>query len=185
MKRMRKIQVFSFGLVVLCVFVYWLSGYRPSEFRGAGPMRDDGFFSYYRYHAPLGNVPFDKEGSHTFQFSGLPSERMVLQFYIPGYPTVTREVLENLSTTLSAEIMDDSGKIVYAAIGNPSGSLPEEKWMLMSSSSFAAYWHKNSPDGVFSRGKEYTLHVTVKNIDPKSPNLTLNAMLEGGGHELP
>jgi hypothetical protein len=184
MKRFRNVLLAFSVLIVLTVIVYWFTSYNPKEFRGAGPMKDDGFFSYYRYHAPVGYIPFAQSDTYKFQFSGLPSEIMVLQFYIPHHSTSNKELLENLSTTLNAKIVDASGNVICNAQGSPSANLREKKWVLMSSSTFAAYWHKNC-DALFARNMDYTLHVTVNNIDSKTPNVMLKAMLEGGGNELP
>jgi hypothetical protein len=185
MTRMRRTLLFLSGLLVLVIAAYWFTGYHSFEFHGAGPMRDDGFLTYYRYHAPLGNMPLAKEGTYTFKFSGLPTENMALQFYLPGYSERNRDAVANLSTTLNAEIVDATGKIICTATGSPSAPNPKEKWVLMSSRSDAGYWHESCVDRAFSHGMDYTLKVTVKNIDPKSPNVTLEVMLEGGGNELP
>jgi len=182
---MRKIFLFSLCITILVISIYCLTGFSPSEFHGAGPMRDSGFFSYYRYHAPLGNIPLNKEGNYKLQFSGLPDGKMALQFYLSGHSEATRKSLENLSTELSVIISDISGKTVCKAQGNLSGSNREGQWVLMSSHLNAAYWHMDCIEGVFQRGKSYTLQVAVKNVDPKSPLMTSMAMLEGGGNELP
>ena len=170
--------------VVLGSAVYWLLAYRASQFRGGGPMIDTGFFSYYRYHAPLGEFPFNNEGTHQFQFTGLPTEKMVLQFYVPGYSDKNRAELESLKTVLTAEITDKSGNVVCAASGSPAAPIPA-RWTLMSSRFEAAYWHEACADRPFARRTEYSLRVTVLNLDPKTPKVQLRAMLEGGGNELP
>jgi hypothetical protein len=163
---------------------YWFLGYRPSEFRGAGPMRDTGFFSYYRYHAPLGEFPFRAEGTYQFQFTGLPSEKMVLQFYVPGYSTKNRAEIESLKTVLATEITDKSGNVVCTANGSPATPIPA-RWTLMSSPFEAAYWHEACANRPFIRHTEYSLRVTVQKLDPRTPNVQLRAILEGGGNELP
>jgi len=63
-------------LVTLGFVAYWAVAYHTWEFRGAGPIKDTGLFSYYRYHAPLGEFPLAAKGSYTFRFSGLPREKM-------------------------------------------------------------------------------------------------------------
>ncbi len=175
------------GIVVAIALgagVYWLMAYRATEFRGAGPMRDTGFFSYYRYHAPLGEFPFHSEGTHQFRFAGLPNEKMVLQFYVPGYSTSNRAEIESLKTVLTAEITDQSGKLICTATGSPAAPVPA-RWTLMSSPFEAAYWHDACADRPFARRTEYSLRVTVQNPEPRTPKVQLKAMLEGGGNELP
>lgn len=184
MARTYRIAAAIFGTLVLLFMLYWFQSYRASEFRGAGPMQDTGFFSYYRYHAPLGNFPFHSEGAYEFRFAGLPSEKMVLQFYVTGYSQKNRSQIESLKTWLTAEIKDAAGNTVCAASGSPK-TLDEQGWTLMSSGSHAAYWHPLCAGRPFARGTEYSLRVTIQSPDPKTPKVELRAMLEGGGNELP
>jgi hypothetical protein len=163
---------------------WWLSSYQPSEFRGAAPMRDDGVFGYYRYHAPLGEVPLTTAGTYTLHFSGLPAEKMGLQLYIPGGSNNDRELLENLSTELRAEISDSRGTILCTATGPPLRGARPNHWVLMSDGSSAAYWHEQCREVSFRRHTDYTLTVSISNVDPRSPHVWLRAMLEGGGIEL-
>lgn len=182
----RSLQYFRWaGLITAIVIaMYWAIAYKPSEFRGAGPLQDDGFFSYYRYHAPVGEFPFNAEGAYQFPFSGLPSEEMVLMFYILGYNTKNRTDIEALTTVLSAEIVDASGRVICSASASPAMPSPNT-WTLMSGPFEAAYWHQDCVARQYSRRAAYSLRVKVQAPDPKSPKVTLRAMLEGGGNELP
>ena len=163
---------------------WWLSSYDPSEFRGAGPMKDYGVFGYYRYHAPLGEVPLAVAGTYTLHFSGLPAEKMGLQLYVPGGSN-NRELLQSLSTELRAEIVDSRGTILCSATGPPRnrGADPNH-WVVMSDGTDAAYWHDQCREVSFRRHTDYALIVTISNVDPRSPPVGLRAMLEGGGIEL-
>jgi hypothetical protein len=172
------------GTLILLFVLYWFMSYRASEFRGAGPMEDTGFFSYYRYHAPLGNFPFYREGTYEFRFSGLPSEKMVLQFYVTGYSDKNRSEIQSLKTLLTTEIKDSAGNTICTASGSPAPQ-NEQGWTLMSSGSQAAYWHPLCAGQPFARRTEYYLRVTVQAPDPKTPKVEVRAMLEGGGNELP
>ena len=93
-------------------FTYWLVSYHPAAFQGAGPLEDTGFFSYPRYHAPVGAVPLATPGDHSFRFSGLPSEIFALMFYLPGRTYKDREAIANLATSLTAVILDKSGTVI-------------------------------------------------------------------------
>jgi hypothetical protein len=185
MKRISHLLLILGALFVGFVLTYWLASYHLFEFSGAGPMKDTGLLSHPRYHAPLGEVSFATEGSYTFRFSGVPSETMWLQFYMPGYSTANRENLEQLSTYISAMITDESGNVVCKASGSPSARGQENRWVLMSSSFEAAFWHEACVRKKFKRGHKYILDVSVKHVDPKSPKIILRAMLEGGGFEMP
>ena len=147
-------------------------------------MVDTGFFSFPRYHAPLGELPLHEPGEHKFVFSGLPDEAMVLMLYVPGFTTGQLEQLETLNTRISARILDSEGRVVCEGGGTPNGR-DSDRWVLMSSRDRAAYWHSHCNGTSFERGQHYTLSVSVSQIDPSSPHVLLQAMLEGGGVELP
>ena len=185
MKPTRRLLLSLLSSVVFGTLALSLSPYSPKEFRGAGPMEDYGPASYYRYHAPLGDVPLAVEGRYTFRFSGLPDETMGLQFYLPGYSEEHDKRLRAVSTTLTVEIVDGAGDRICFATGSPSGTTSSERWVLMSSSLEAGYWHHGCVDRQFSRGMRYTLRVTVENVDPNSPKVVMKAVLEGGGNEFP
>lgn len=166
-------------LVTLCALVpVW---YRPREFTGAGPLRDDGLFSYPRYHAPIGALPFAKEGTTIFHFSGMPARKMSLSLHAPGFSSANREMLARLSTTIRAELLDASRNVLCSATGSPS----ERQWILMSSVAQAAFWHERFRDVALSDRMNYSLRVTITNLDPNTPNVTLQVRFEGGGIELP
>jgi hypothetical protein len=175
----------ALGLTALAAATCWLTRYDPATFKGAGPMKDNGYFAYYRYHAPIGEFPLAAAGTYSFKFSGLPNERMGLQLYVPGRTTSNRSELENLSTELTAVIADASGKTICSVKGTPAGHSEADKWTLMSSFMEAGYWHRGCLERPFSRRTNYTLRVTVANVDPKTPHVSLRAWLEGGGSELP
>jgi hypothetical protein len=165
------------------VAVWWTISYHSSEFHGLGPMRDYGFLAYSpRYRAPLGSFPFGTGGTYTFNFSGLPNERMTLLFYVPGYSTKSRENIEALRTLITADIADGSGVTICRASGSPDG-LNGGRWTLMSSPFDAALWQGDCRDRPFRRRTAYTLRVSVQKPDPQTPKVNLTAVLEGGGFD--
>jgi hypothetical protein len=170
---------------VLAVICISLGCYDPREFKGVRPMQDDGFFSYYRYHAPIGEVPLNVEGSYEFPFSGLPDDKMGLQLHVPVGSTPDMNQFARVSTAIVAEIVDATGNRVCMASGTPAGKNPSDRWVLMSSAFDAAFWHDDCRDKPFTRHMSYTLRMRVQNVDPASPSVMMVAMLEGGGHELP
>lgn len=163
-----------------CVF----PRYSHRDFRGAGPMVDTGFWSYPRYHAPLGVVPLAEPGSYVFKFGALPSETMSLQLYVEPFAPPDRNRLETLTTRLAVKIMESTGTVVCEAVGTPFDGRSGE-WMLMSSYKDAGFWHLACLDRKFERRRTYELHVQVSAPDPKAPRVLLHARLKGGGTELP
>jgi len=171
--------------IALAVGVWWIFSYDSSDFRGAASMRDTGVFSYPRYHATLGDIPLSEAGDYTLKFSGLPSEQMSLQLYVVGGFDANGDLLRSLTTELSVDIVDSQGKVLCSASGTPSQSDPSARWVLMSSGIDAAFWHNHCVDVAYARHTNYKLHLSISNVDPCSPRVTLRATLEGGGIELP
>jgi hypothetical protein len=172
------------ALVTLALIAWWLSSYHPSEYRGAGTLRDSGLLSHYRYRAPVGSFPFNEEGTYTFNFSGLPSERMDLELYVPGYSAKNGHDIEALRTLISAAIIDQSGVTICAASGAPAGSAAD-RWTLSASPFDAAFWHEACSGRQFKRSTNYTLRLKIHDPDPRTPAVHLTAVLEGGGIDLP
>jgi hypothetical protein len=182
--RAGKVFAISATIIVVACSAWWAASYHPDEFRGAGPMRDTGIFTYYRYHAEVGQLPLAAEATYVLKFSGVPAERMVLQFYVAGGSDANRELLSSLSTELSAEITDERGTVLCSADGPLSNGDRRSGWTLMSSYNQAAFWHDRCSSVSFARNTGYFLRVGVRKVDARSPNVTLTATLEGGGIEL-
>ncbi len=148
-------------------------------------MRDSGIFSYSpRFRASPGSFPFGAEGNYSFDFFGLPNERMTLLLYVPGYSSKTREDIAALRTLISSDISDKAGVTICRAKGSPDGS-NGGRWTLTSSPFDAAFWNEACRDRPFRRGKNYTLRVSVHSVDPRTPSVNLTAVLEGGGIDTP
>jgi len=171
--------------MALAVGAWWLLSYHPTDFRGAEPMRDTGVFSYPRYYATLGDIPLVQAGHYTFNFAGLPSENMTLQLYVMGGPETNIGLLRELTTEVSAYIVDSQDKRICSATGTPSRSDPSAKWVLMSNGLNQAFWHDHCRDVSFAKNTNYSLHLSISDVDPRSPRVLLRATLEGGGNELP
>jgi len=182
---LRRILKASIVATALVGAAYLALAYSPQSFNGAGPMRDTGLFSYPRYHAPLGEFSLHQPGEYHFSFGGLPDERMILMFYVSDFTLLeSRDKLENLDTAISAKVSTSDGGTICWGLGVPSGREPN-RWVLMSSRDRAAFWHSNCNGTQYERGVDYTLHVSIRDVDPNSPHTTLRAVLEGGGIELP
>jgi hypothetical protein len=102
-------------------------------------------------------------------------------FYLPGRNQEDRHVFENLTTNLSAELLDANGQVLCTAKGAPV-SKASERWVLNSSFNHAAYWHDGCRSVSLSRA-DYQLRVTVGAIDPRSPEIEIQVLLEGGGFD--
>jgi len=124
----------------------------------------------------------DAEAVHEFRFSGLPDDTLLLQMHVPIGADTKADEFRQLSTTFVAAIVDDAGNQMCGATGTPMGTLSEDHWWLMSTANDAAYWHEGCTNLRFSHDRQYTLRIEVQSVDPKSPGVTMNVMLEGGGY---
>jgi len=108
--------------------------------------------------------------------------------YVPGYSSSNRKDIESLTTRLTAKIADESGQQV-CLVSAPLGGAQGKSWTLMSrglvsgepTQMSAAYWHDGCREVSIERRKKYSLQVSVDELDPNSPQVTVEAMLEGGG----
>jgi hypothetical protein len=182
--RVRALLLFIASIVAAAAAWWFFFSYHPSEYRGSGQLKDRGVFSYYRYQAPLGTFPFNAEGTYTFSFSRLPSETMSLKLYVPNHSFQNSQAIETLRTVITADITDGSGVQICSATGSPDGS-GARRWVLSSSRFDASFWHEACRDRPYKRTASYRLRVAVGNVDPRTPNVSLTAVLEGGGIELP
>ena len=106
-------------------------------------------------------------------------------FYLPSKTDKDREDFENLSTKLTAAIVDEKGNVVCSATGSPTDRTEKDKWFLMSSHRESGYWHSACNGVPLLRGTAYELRVAVEAVDPRTPAIDMLAMVEGGGNELP
>ena len=183
---MRAMQSRTLGLVLIAIVAAGSGGcYSPAVYRGAGPLIDTGFWSFPRYHAPVGEFPLAQSGEYVFTFSALPNEKLSLQLYVEPFAEKTdRDVLAALTTKIAVRIEDSTGAVICEASGSPS-ERRNGGWALMSASDRGAYWHSGCLERRFVNGRAYTLRVAISEPDANAPRRSLLARLEGGGTELP
>ena len=158
--------------------------YSPARYRGAGPMIDTGFWSFPRYHAPVGEFPLAPSGDYAFTFSALPSEKLSLKLDVEPFAKTDRAVLQALTTKIGVRIEDSTGAVVCEGSGSPSHKY-DGGWVLATGPDRSYYWHSECLERRFKGGRAYSLRVAVSEPDANAPRRSLLASLEGGGAELP
>lgn len=175
------------GAAMVVFAVFWARRYHVSEFRGGQEIRDSGTFTYPRYHVQIGSVPLWEAGEHPFAVRGLPPGPLDLKFEVVDGASTQRDQLASLSTNLEVTITDGSGSTMCEANGRLSNAKTrgEDGWALASSVSQMTFWNPRCLNIPVKRSTPYAIKVRVSEPDPRSPHVTVVAMLEGGGIELP
>lgn len=179
MSRTKKL-VLTVALTTIALF--WLADEYPYlRFRGDAKFSGGPVLGYEIKMRP---IPFNQAGEYVFHFRGIPNEDMSLQLYAEGKSDDNREELTHFDTTLDALLVDQSGRVVCQASGMPRDGQNEHIWVVMSGVN-AAFWHWNCVHMPLKSSALYTLTLRVRNIDPKTPNINLLPVLEGGQPDLP
>ena len=175
------------SVLTAVVVALWAFSYHSFEFKGGMGIHDSGFFSYPRYHAQIGELPLWTSGEYKFAVRGLPPGPLNLELQVPDATYADRAQLTSLSTSVSASIIESSGRELCSVNGNLSDAENRDRdsWVLASSSSSAYFWQSRCQQLPIRRFKTYLIKVTVSGVDGRSPRKMLRPVLLGGGIELP
>ncbi len=179
MNRPRKVLL---TVVLSIIALLWFADEYPYlRFHGDGNFSGGPVLGYQIKMRP---IPFNHAGEYVFHFRGIPNEDMSLQLYAEGKSDQNREELTHLDTTLDALLVDQNGHVVCQASGMPRDGQNEHIWVLMSGID-AAFWHWNCVHMPLKPSVSYTLTLRVSNVDPKTPQINLRPVLEGGQPDMP
>jgi hypothetical protein len=175
MTRLNKPATVTVAVIVICLLAY---EYPLLRFRGDGWIWGAPGFGY---DIKMRHIPFNQAGEYVFHFRGIPDVDMTLLLYAEGKTYADRKELTDLGTTLDALLVDQRSHVICQGSGSASGEQNDRSWVLMSSYSEAAYWHWKCTDMPLKPSASYTLTLRIKNVDPRTPNISLIPVLEGGG----
>ena len=172
--------------------------YRKGSFKGPAIVTDTGVFSYYRYHFRFSpKLALRQQSDQTYHFRGVPTDEMTVSFAVIPFNAAERQLLESLTTVLTAEMRDDKGSLVCSASGPLSESLrgtsvkdehgrwSDSHWVLANSGADGRFWNAACTDIRMRHRRSYVLTVKLDQIDPRTPDKMLEPRIEGGGNELP
>jgi len=127
-------------IVLLTVFLLNSACYRRSEFKGGLGIRDNGVFSYPRYHAEVGRFPLS-DGEYSYKVDGLPPEPLTLTLQVENGSEAQRTKLTAIPARVMVAITESSGGKVCSADGYlaESNGVADHKWILAGSASGAYY----------------------------------------------
>jgi hypothetical protein len=180
-------------LLACAVFViaimggFWAFGYHTFEFKGGIGVSDNGFFSYPRYRAQLGELPLWKSSAYLFTIHGLPPGPLDLALQVRDATHADRAELTSLPASISVAIKDDGGKQICSVSGSLSDAKDRDHsgWVLASSDASASFWQPNCQQLPISRFKTYTVKIVLTGADDRSTRKMIVPVLQGGGNELP
>jgi hypothetical protein len=175
------------ALVFVIAGCLWAFGYHTFEFKGGIGISDNGFFSYPRYRAQLGELPLWKNGEYSFTVRGLPPGPLDLALRVRDATHADRTELTSLPTSVSVSIADNDGKQICVASGNLSDARDRDHpgWVLASSDASASFWQPSCQQIPISRFKTYSVKVVLSGADDQSTHKIVMPVLQGGGNELP
>ena len=182
---MKRLYLLTIAAMLIALLVWLLWPYNIRAYQGDGTISDSGFWSYPRYRVELAKISFSETGAYRFRLAGLPSEDTTLKLILVDKTDSDRALLTKLKTNISASITDDQNRIVCSVSGYPSDGISEDAWILTSSHTSAALYHRGCVDVKLSHSRIYTLKLQVNLIDPSTPNIYVVPIVTSGGNELP
>jgi hypothetical protein len=185
MPRPRSLVLVASGGISVALMIWLLTSYRISEYHGDGAISDSGFWSYPRYSIALDPFPLFETGTHKFLLAGLPREEMSLTLDVLGKSEKDRKMLAKLRNKIEASLVDDEGHVVCKASGNISDGITEKGWIITSTDSSAAVYHRACVDVPVHNHGTYVLTVGLSDVDSDSTAIYVKPYISGGGNELP
>jgi hypothetical protein len=173
----------GFGAGVLVV------PHREWSYSGPGTMRDDGILSYPRYRLELPRVGV-VESLQRFTFTGVPSQEMSVQLYLPGFTMEDIEQLRRVHLRITTRLFEEATaasprRLLCSATGTPDGMAMDSRWVVTGSYDSAALWHSHCLRVPMSDRRQYTLILEIVDSNLSGIVKVLVPALQGGGFELP
>ena len=169
------------------LFLWLWAPWAKYRYHGDGTFTDSGFFGYPRYRVHFASVSLSKVGEYRYRFRGLPGEEMSLLLSIDrdiAIESTQWHELTSLQTTIEAVLTDGRGHEACKAVGSPEDNNRDGVWVLTTGFG-TSYWHRRCTHVQLHASQSYDLILRIKAIDPRSGNLAVTPILEGGGIEFP
>ena len=164
-------------LAIGCVLALLLLAdeYPAMRYRGDGNISGGPVFGYSIKMSP---IPFYQPGEYAFHFRGAPDEEWALRLYLKGKVSDNRQALTDLRTIIATAVVDGKGNTVCQA----SGLLAETEydWQTVELADGSALSHQKCLRVRLSPRESYTLTVRIRNADPRTPQIQLEPVFEGG-----
>lgn len=178
----------ALGATVFIFLLVWMwTPWARYRYHGDGTFADSGFFSYPRYRVHFSTVTLSRPGEYRYHFRGLPNEEMTLLLSMDRdvpYESKQWHELTSLQTSIEAVLRDGHGREACKGAGKPEDSNRDGVWVLTTGFG-TAFWHWQCNHVHLHSSESYELVIRIKAIDPRSGDIAVTPLLEGGGLELP
>jgi hypothetical protein len=162
------LAVVGIGLLLVPAFL----PYRASQYRGDGTITDKGAKLHFRYTVRFPVVPLNTPGQYTFNCAGLPPEPMNFRFYMAK--NASCDSVKALGTVVNLTVLDPFGKPVVSSVGRMK-DWTQDFFGFTSSCYFS---QPQLRDLEFSSGQDYRVELVIKDVDPQTPAVELQPVLE-------
>jgi hypothetical protein len=156
---------------------------RPNQpFHGDGEFHDLGVVAYPRYRITFPPFGMEQGSAKVFRFGGVPSERLTFGLLLGAggsYSHLIDPQPNGDPARISVKIVAQNGSPVAQA----DGALTD--WKVARSPGKAMLWHFDLRDVLLSNSQDYSLEIRFAGLSGELRGLSLSAILEGGGNELP
>jgi hypothetical protein len=137
------------------------------------------------YPAPQ-SFPLDQPGEHVFHFRQAEKGEMTLLLKIEGATgEPDRQELTHLRTTVEVTLLNHAGHTVCRAVGSSTDGVSADNWVLRTSRGEAAFWHRGCAEIKLKRSESYTLTVSLRDVDPKTPKIKATPLFERSDNYAP
>jgi len=127
----------------------------------------------------LPSIPFDQPGEYEFHFRQPRNREMTLLLEVePFHGRSESQLLTHLKTTIEVKLVNHAGSTVCQAAGSPGEGIGNDHWVLRMGAGEAAFWHRGCAEVKLKRSESYTLTVRLRNVDPKTPKISVHASFE-------
>lgn len=162
----------------------WVPAIIPDVKHGFFPI-ESGVTSQPEYLTGAGDeslptsFPLNQPGEHVSHFREGRSGEMTLVLRVEGRSGETdRPRLTHLKTVIEATLRNRAGLTICRAAGSPTNSVSEDGWVLATSGSQAAFWHRHCAEIKLKHSELYTLTILVIDVDPMTPSIRVTPSFE-------
>ena len=183
MTRRRRMLI---GIVVgafIAIGAWYVVFHPPLWYQGA-PFLKPGVIPHPRFVAHFPPIEFSRPAVYSFDFGRFPATTATVSLRTPSAPRV--ELIEPLTTEIALKVVDQNGEVRCAASGSPAAQDTEGRAFVESTPEFAeSIWLVGCNGFDLPVCDPCQLTVSISNVDPATPAISLVPVVEGGGNELP
>jgi hypothetical protein len=159
--------------LLLIVLIYICRSPADSATQSPAPPRT------HKEYRTLQSFLLNQTGEYVFHFRQAQSREVTLLLKVEGSTgEPDRQELTHLRATIDATLLDSRGRNVCRAEGPIEDGVGPHNWVLRTSRGEAAFWHQDCA-ALKSKGADsYTLTISLRQVDPKNPDIKVVPIFE-------